>query len=101
MIVIVFRSKLRPDCPASYGPLADRMVELAQEIPGFVSFRHYAADDGERVSIAEFASEDAARAWREHPEHLEAQRRGRDEFYAWYRIQVCGQAREREFSAKA
>jgi heme-degrading monooxygenase HmoA len=97
MVVVLFRSRLRDDCPPSYGPLAERMVELAQAMPGFVSFRHYAADDGERISVIEFESDAHVKAWREHVEHREAQRRGRDEFYAWYRIQVCTQDREATF----
>ena len=97
MIVILFRTRLRDDCPPSYAPLADRMLALASAMPGFVSFRHYNASDGERISVVEFDSADHANAWREHPEHREAQRRGRDEFYAWYRLQVCRQERESEF----
>lgn len=99
MVVILFRTRLRDDCPASYAPLAERMLELARAIPDFVSFCHYQAADGERISVVEFASEESARAWRDHAEHREAQRRGRDEFYAWYRLQVCRQERESEFSA--
>jgi heme-degrading monooxygenase HmoA len=73
------------------------MLALAQTIPGFVSFKHYGASDGERLSVVEFASTDAARTWRDHPEHREAQRRGRSDFYSWYRLQVCDQVREANF----
>ena len=99
MVVILFRTRLRADCPASYAPLAERMLELARAMPGFVSFHHYGAADGERISVVEFESDESARAWRDHAEHREAQRRGRDEFYAWYRLQVCRLDRETEFSA--
>jgi heme-degrading monooxygenase HmoA len=58
-------------------------------MPGFVSIKTFVADDGERVSIVEFASADAQQAWRQHPAHLEAQRLGREKFYSEYRIQVC------------
>ena len=36
-------------------------------------------------------------AWKEHPEHLKAQQRGRDEFFSEYHIQVCQPVREYEF----
>jgi len=97
VIVVVFRSRLHPACPPSYGALADRMLELARSMPGFVSFHHYEATDGERVSLVEFESEETARAWRAHAEHRAAQERGRSEFYAWYRIQICEQLRESRF----
>ena len=97
MVVILFRTRLRADAGPDYAPLADRMLELARTMSGFVSFAHYVAPDGERISVVEFDSEVAARVWRDHPEHRDAQRRGRSEFYAWYRLQVCEQTRERVF----
>jgi len=97
MVVVLFRTRLRAEAGPDYVPLAERMLALAQAVPGFVSFKHYGAPDGERISVVEFASADAARSWRDHPEHREAQRRGRSEFYSWYRLQVCDQVREAVF----
>jgi len=94
MVVVVFRSRLRQDAGPAYAETAERMLALARSMPGFVSFRHYEAGDGERCSVVEFESDAAVRAWREHPEHREAQRRGRDEWYAEYRLQTCEQLRE-------
>jgi heme-degrading monooxygenase HmoA len=99
MVVVLFRSRLRADAGPAYAPLAERMLGLAQAMPGFVSFRHYTAADGERVAIVEFSSHEAAAAWRDHPEHRAAQERGRREFYSWYRIQVCDEVRGRTFGA--
>jgi heme-degrading monooxygenase HmoA len=41
------------------------------------------------------------RAWREHPEHQQAQELGRKLFYSTYRIQVCPTIREYSFPKKA
>lgn len=100
MVVVLFRTRLRDDAGPDYAPLADRMLELAQAMPGFVSFRHYGAADGERISVVEFESAETALAWRNHPEHGEAQERGRTDFYSWYRLQVCEQLRERVFERR-
>ena len=97
MVVVLFRTRLCDDAGPDYAPLAERMLSLAQAMPGFVSFRHYGAPDGERLSVVEFDSPETAQAWRDHPEHREAQRRGRSDFYTWYRLQVCEQLRERVF----
>jgi len=51
--------------------------------------KDFVADDGERVAIIEFDSADHLRAWREHPDHLAAQREGRERWYASYQIQIC------------
>ena len=45
--------------------------------------------DGERVTIVTFADLVSERAWRDHPEHLVAQRQGIADFYSDYSIQVA------------
>jgi heme-degrading monooxygenase HmoA len=97
MVVVIFRSRLRGDPGPDYGPTAERMLALARGMPGFVSFEHYEGEDGGRVSLIEFESEEALRAWREHPEHREAQRRGRGEWYSSFRLTTCVPLRETVF----
>jgi antibiotic biosynthesis monooxygenase (ABM) superfamily enzyme len=50
MMLVVFRSRLRNENDSEYQALAPRILELAQSMPGFVSFKSFRADDGERVS---------------------------------------------------
>jgi heme-degrading monooxygenase HmoA len=97
MIVTIFRSRLRPEHAGEYSAVAARMEALARTMPGFVSVKGYTAADGERVTIVEFADEEAQRAWREHPEHREAQRLGRERFYETFRIQICREERAHDF----
>jgi len=87
-IVTVFRSRRRPGPEAGYAEVSAEMRRLAQAMPGFVDFKTFTADDGEHVSLVTFASPEAQRAWRDHPKHRAAQRRGRDEFYKEYSVQV-------------
>jgi heme-degrading monooxygenase HmoA len=94
MLVIVFRSRLRQGIDlAALEALGGRMYEIASSMPGFLSYKDFTAADGESVSLVEFESEETLAAWRAHPEHVEAQRRGREEFFAEYRIQVCSPIR--------
>ena len=44
------------------------------------------SDDGERVTIVEFAHEEGMRAWRTNPEHLAAQKLAREKYYTEYHI---------------
>ena len=97
MVTAVFRSRLRAENTDGFQRLADRMLQIAQSMPGFVSYKVYVADDGERCSIIEFESPELLRAWREHPEHREAQRLGRECFYEEYTLQVSEPARESRF----
>lgn len=99
MIVTVFRSRLKPGIHDDYSPMAERMDELARTMPGYISHKGFTAEDGERVTIVEFASEEAMRAWRRHPEHRAAQVKGREAFYSTYHLQVCELLREARFDA--
>ena len=96
-VLTVFRSRLRPDAGADYGDWAERMLEIAQRLPGFVDFKIFRADDGERVSVITFESLEAQRAWGEHPDHRAAQRMGRERFYESYDIQVAEVVRQSHF----
>ncbi|MBI3897264.1 MAG: antibiotic biosynthesis monooxygenase [Gammaproteobacteria bacterium] len=98
MVVIVFRTRVRADADVpEMEALGVRMYELAASMPGFVSFKDFAAPDGEYVSLVEFQSVETLAAWRDHPAHKEAQRLGREKFFSEYHIQVCTTAREYRF----
>lgn len=73
------------------------MERHARAVPGFLEFKTFTADDGERVSIAMFDSIDSHNRWRDDPAHQAEQRRGRAEFYAEYRIVVGEVIREISF----
>jgi heme-degrading monooxygenase HmoA len=98
MIVTVFRSRLMPDVEDQYLPMARRMTELATAMPGYISHKIFVAEDGERLTLVEFESEDAQHAWKMHPEHAQAQRHGRQNFYADYRLQICHVIRDTTFT---
>jgi heme-degrading monooxygenase HmoA len=95
MIVTIFRSWLNPGVQEEYGPMAQHMSELARTIPGYVSHKGFTAEDGERVTIVEFESEEALQEWRLHPEHAKAKRRGIQSFFSDYKSQICTVIRDR------
>lgn len=95
-IVTVFRNRLRDDLDG-YEETADDMLAIASALPGFLSFKQFTAPDGERLAVIEFDSWEHQQAWANQPDHRVAQRRGRDEWYAEYRIQVCRVVSERSF----
>jgi len=74
------------------------MLALASAMPGFVDYKQFTADDGERVSLITFETRADHDAWRNHPEHRVSQARGRAQWYAGYTIQVCELLSERTFS---
>ena len=102
MIIVVFRTHVKPQADVEkLQALFQRMVALVSKMPGFVSIKDFSAQDGESLALVEFDSLAAVDAWKAHPEHVAAQRRGREEFFADYRIQVCDLIRTSEFTAES
>lgn len=97
MVLTVFRSRVKPEAEAQYKAWAARLSETARSMPGYVSHKGFVAEDGERVTIVEFESAEAQRAWSVHPEHVEAKKKGRAGFYAEYRVLVCSVERDSRF----
>jgi heme-degrading monooxygenase HmoA len=87
-VMTVFRSRRRDEAEAEYQQLSAEMQAAARSVPGFVDFKTFSAEDGERVSLVTFASPEAHRVWRNDPRHRRAQQRGRAAFYLEYSIQV-------------
>ncbi len=98
MFLNVFRNRKRAGIDLeAYGADAARMVAVAQTLPGFVSYQHFHATDGEAVSISEWASVEAAQAWARHPDHLAVQAKGRAEYYESYSSYCCADPRVSHF----
>jgi heme-degrading monooxygenase HmoA len=96
MIVVLFRSKL-VDAPEGYAEMAEEMEALAKTMPGFVDVKGYVADDGERLTVVRWENAETMRQWREHARHRVAQRMGRENWYAYYKMEVAEVAREASF----
>lgn len=97
MMVVVFRSRVRDGIQDQYGAHAAELMDIARQMPGFISAKDYIADDGEQVSIHEWASAGELAAWREHPRHRELQALGRSSYYESYTLYVAESPRMSEF----
>lgn len=99
MIVAAFRNRVKPELMSEYVALAGEMAAIAMSMPEFISFKNFVSEDGEAVSVHEWDSAEYLRAWRQHPEHLKVQGRGRREFYQDYVLYVCDNPRISRFTA--
>lgn len=90
MIVVIF--KHRPKAGVSLQEDEQFMQELyrpAKHIPGFLSVSAYTAENGDRVHLEYFTTQEAVEQWRTLPEHVQMQKVGRERFYESYTAQVC------------
>ena len=101
MFLVVFRNRKRADIDqATYDAEAEAMEVLAAAQPGYLSFKSYAAEDGEGIALSEWSDEASARAWGKVAEHRTAQQRGRSTYYAEYTLFACDDPHIRRFTSK-
>jgi len=92
MYVVIFRAKIRaPD--EKYSKVASRMRELALGQFGCLEF-HAVREGRDEVALSYWPSEDAIKAWKSHPDHVLAQRIGKERWYESYTVQVAAVTRE-------
>ena len=83
---VIFTS-LRTDVDEGYGDTALRMLELAEEQPGYLGYE--SARDGVGITISYWSDLDAIKNWKKQAEHREAQRLGREKWYSAFTIRIA------------
>lgn len=92
---VIFTTK-RSDADNGYAEMAREMEDLASKQPGFLGFESARNELGITVSYWE-RLEDIAH-WKNNAAHLKAQKKGREEWYTWYKLRICKVEREYEFT---
>lgn len=85
---VIFTSQ-RTDGDRGYHQMADRMVSLASQMPGFLGVESVRGADGLGITVSYWESEDSIREWKAHSEHQVAQETGKKLWYADYVIRVA------------
>jgi heme-degrading monooxygenase HmoA len=92
-IAVIF-SSVRTAGDNGYADAAQRMDELAAQQPGYLGIEAARGSDGFGITVSYWSDEASAQAWKRVAEHVEAQRRGRDEWYVSYTVRVATVTRE-------
>ena len=85
---VIFTSQRTPGAHG-YGDMADRMVTLAAEQPGYLGVESARGDDGLGITVSYWRSPEDIAAWRRHAEHKIARDTGRSDWYAHYTLRVA------------
>ena len=87
-LAVIFSSQ-RTDGDLGYGAMAERMVELAREQPGFLGVESARDAEGFGITVSYWEDEAAVAAWKAQADHAVAQRLGWDRWYAEFQLRVC------------
>lgn len=80
-----------------YAEMANKMEGLAKQQNGFLGMDSAREHIG--ITISYWESLDAIKKWKQNSEHLEAQQKGKGDYYSWYHIRICKVEREYDFTA--
>lgn len=72
----------------AYAATNARLHELVQDMPGFLGYESARTPGGLGITVAYFRDLEGLATWRREPEHAEAQRRGREEWYSAYSLHI-------------
>lgn len=98
-VAVIFSSTQTGVDVDGYDDMSARMVALAADQPGYRGVESARGSDGFGITVSYWASEDDARAWKRHAEHLVAQRTGRSTWYRSYHLRVATVTREYSYDA--
>lgn len=85
---VIFTS-FRSEGDRGYAATADRMVELAARVDGFLGIESVRGADGAGITVSYWRDEVAIAAWKQDVDHRHAQRAGRETWYSQYQVRVA------------
>ena len=85
---VIFSSQRNPREEAGYHESAHRMVELAQQQPGYLGVESTRSAEGFGITVSYWETEEAILNWRRHLEHAAIRERGRSDWYDRYELRV-------------
>ena len=85
---VIFTST-RTEVDEGYGAMAEKMVEMASEQPGFLGVESARDADGLGITVSYWESEEAIANWKKNAEHRIAQGHGRGKWYSEFVTRVA------------
>lgn len=83
----VIFSSVQTDEIEGYDETANRMVELAENQPGFLGIESARGEVG--ITVSYWQDLDSIKAWKQNAEHLEAQRTGHQKWYESFVLRIA------------
>jgi len=90
----VIFSSLRTEGDEGYGATAGRMMELAARQPGFLGVDSTRGAEGLGLTVSYWRDLEAISNWKQNAEHLDAQKAGRERWYAAFSVRIARVERE-------
>ncbi len=96
---VIFTSVRTEQDVEGYQDMAEKMIALAKQQPGFLGVESARNEIG--ITVSYWESLEAIKAWKENELHLVAQQTGKERWYAAYTTRICKVERTYHFGQEA
>lgn len=79
-----------------YSEMAELMEILAKQQPGFLGMESARNEIG--ITISYWQNLESIKNWKANLDHLVAQKKGREQWYSYYKVRICKVERGYEFT---
>jgi len=86
---VIFSSQLNGKEEAGYAAMAETMVRLAAQQPGFLGMDSVRDTEGMGITVSYWQTEKDVQGWRENAEHQVAQKKGRETWYTEFQVHIA------------
>lgn len=91
---VIFTSS-RTDGDGGYSQMADKIVELAAKQEGFLGIESAREEIG--ITVSYWKDLDSIKNWKNNVDHLEAQEKGKMDWYASFKVRIAKVERDYGF----
>jgi heme-degrading monooxygenase HmoA len=96
MYAVIFSAETN-ELDQSYSDTAARMRELAKNKYGCIAITSV-TERNQEITISYWGTQEQITAWKQDPEHLQAQELGRSKWYKSYHVQIVKVEREYDYN---
>lgn len=83
----VIFTNIKNDIDEGYAEMADKMVELGSQQPGFLGIE--SVRDGLGITVSYWKDLESIKNWKKNTEHLVAQKLGRKKWYSAFKTRIA------------
>ncbi|WP_347373548.1 antibiotic biosynthesis monooxygenase [Aequorivita sp. Q41] len=92
---VIFTS-VQTENTEGYAEMAEKMENLAKQQPGFMAIEHARNEIG--ITVSYWQTLESIKKWKANLDHMVAQKKGRDQWYSYYKVRICKVEREYAFT---
>ena len=86
---VIFTNQRTEHDDEGYAKTAERMVELAQTMPGFLGVESTRDETGLGITVSYWQDEQSIANWKANAEHASARQSGNEKWYEHYELRVA------------